>query len=294
MKEALLKCRIENNEVLCTCLNKKCGKVAVEAIDHELWVLKDFIDTNTPLTYSIEIEIPVPYRVVCNGEYFGEFTWGAQRITRWDTTKPVENIMCLIGKYNIRKGSNYTVVYQHDLDQSLIIDIENIIRYYKYRISSSIYDNYIIIDLSLPKKLDLYPPLVSSLDKESLIQTLIRSTITINNIKVGTSNIKRFIDEAVGSILGKNNVFTENILSRLLNNPSLLYWFINYSRDKLEIRIADKWIILKVLEKGFVRVVGEKGILETTLEANKEYSIEYDVLGPIRSHIFIPMVKDFE
>ncbi len=194
-----LQCRVDDAKGIVCWFTSSNKSVSVEhRVVGDIHVIQ--YDLGRLCPYTIEFETPINYRVLCNGEFYGELAWGSKRVSQWSTLNNVEFINCIIGEYNILEYEPFIIAYRGRNIDSYREDIECLReKYYLWRILSKqkIYKVYELV--LLDKKLGILEPPLAYPELKSFVNNLVYSTFTILGVKLSKKH--RLIEELSSSLI---------------------------------------------------------------------------------------------
>ncbi len=269
-----IQCRFSGGETVdCRGIDKRA--ITLVSIGSNLYRLT--IALPKPNRYSVELELPIGLRCVCNGELYGELGWGSNRIVRFDTLNPVKQVDCIIGgSIRLMEYRDLLIAYVGEINKELL---ENLYRIYS--LWRTITDNKIYTRYSIIIGVDIYPtpPLLSS-NTKLFMRGLVESTLMMQGIE-GSSKLSTVIDKLIDS------------LSKQEINPLLYVIAKQFWKNKglagigagecLEHSAEGGKIVVRNKCRNNIRIyiVGSKGFIETTIGPGGKATIDKELIGSL-------------
>lgn len=238
--------------------------------------------------YEVKVESHTRYRVLCNGELFGEFTWGSKRYSMWETLTPVDKLLCLIGSFNIDKHDPF--IYNTDLVKhveeklSFYTTLWNIIR---DLIKWPVKQRYLLVTNTIVNE-----PIVGVIrvDNNNFTFDLVYSSITLmlgSIIHVERNRVNTFIQEVARALLGEDSIISLLGFNKL--DSETIKELLSFSNKCFSMKSDEERILLEnncnTAITLFIRT--EKCLLKTILEKHSRYHMDKNLLGEIYEYFIV-------
>lgn len=283
-KKKQLLCNVVDKEV--ECYDSSGERISVKKRIVDNMIILMYGDEEL-FNYEVKVESHIKYRVLCNGELFGEFTWGSKRYSMWKTLTPVDKLLCLTGNFNIAEHDPF--IYNADLVKpaekelsfykTLWNIIKDLVRWpVKYR--------YLLVTDSIVNE-----PVVGvvRVDGNSTAFDLVYSSIVLmlGSINRERDRVNTFFQEVARALLGEDSIVSLLGLSNL--DSETIKELLNSSNECFLIRDGEEEILLENNCDTAVTLFMRTGkcLLKTVLEKHSRYHVDKNLLGEINEYFII-------
>ncbi|RLG83484.1 MAG: hypothetical protein DRO40_04455 [Thermoprotei archaeon] len=255
--------------------------------------------TNTDVfTFDLEIKMPVQERIICNSEMYAEFVWGKERILRFTSINPVEELLCISGDFRIDNYNIIRKVYTKDtpINHDIVEYIEALLNYYNKVLGAKTYENYILLDQTLSNILENpIPPFLRMSEKDSYLwlKDIVYSTLILLNVEE-RAKAEQLIKHIQSSIVGNEPHLSVYLLKHLLNNKDIIEDNIK-KNIPIELKQDGHYIIVENhSDKTFMlSIIGENTTIITKVYGRDKFRVNKDIIGDMTNFIAVT-VKDHE
>lgn len=240
----------------------------------------------TSIKYSIEVELPASYRIICNAPFYGELVWGKSRYVRWETENHVDKLCCLLSSFKVYDKKRFIIATKDEggdvLADSELLLVETIINMLKNMFKWPTYSKYVVFPRWVGEHLD--KPIAGVVRSDS-IEESVGDVLYSSLVILGINNkpyVRWFVKNLTNLVLGKQSIFTPLQITVFRNIKSLTSILEN-PRRCVSIRQRGSYVDVTNTcdNRVLVLILGTKGVIGLNIDEQEHISISSSLVGEV-------------